>query len=133
MAGWHEGWGDKGNSNLNASRYASIQIHSENGDTTFCMFLRDDRFDAGKFTQMTDDTPRFRTATAKALLDLSLAEANGGEKVRISATLAELVSEYLRCVVVEATERAKMVAGTSLVIDESHLEKILPQLLLDIS
>jgi centromere protein X len=82
---------------------------------------------------MTDDTPRFRTATIKALLDLSLAEANGGEKVRISPTLAELVSEYLRCVVVEATERAKAVAGPSHVIDESHLEKILPQLLLDIS
>jgi centromere protein X len=64
---------------------------------------------------------------------MSLAEANGGEKVRVSARLAELVAEYLRCVVIEATERAKAVAGDARVIDESHLEKILPQLLLDIA
>jgi centromere protein X len=82
---------------------------------------------------MSDEIPRFRTATVKALLDLSLAEANGGEKVRVSATLAELVAEYLRCVVVEATERAKSAAGDARVIDESHLERIMPQLLLDIS
>ena len=82
---------------------------------------------------MSDETPRFRTQTVKALLDISLTEANNGEKVRISPTTAELVSEYLRCVVVEATERAAGVAGDSRVIDESHLEKILPQLLLDIA
>jgi centromere protein X len=68
----------------------------------------------------------------KALLDIFLTEANKGEKVRFSATLAELVWENLRCVVVEATERAKSVAGDARVIDESHLETILPQLLLDI-
>lgn len=82
---------------------------------------------------MTEDVARFRTATVKAILDSSLAEANGGEKVRVSQTLAELVSEYLRCVVVEATERAKAVAEDSRVINESHLEKVLPQLLLDIA
>jgi centromere protein X len=82
---------------------------------------------------MAEEAPRFRTATVKALLELALAEANGGEKVKFSATLAELVSEYLRCVVVEATERAKAVAGDAHVIDESHLEKVLPQLLLDIA
>lgn len=82
---------------------------------------------------MSEEDPRFRTATIKALLDLSLAEANGGEKVRVSPTLAELVAEYLRCVVIEATERARGVAGDSRVIDEGHLEKILPQLLLDIA
>jgi centromere protein X len=90
-------------------------------------------FVARNFTFMADEAPRFRTATIKSLLDTSLAEANGGEKVRVSPTLAELVSEYLRCVVVEATERAKTVAGDSHVIDETHLEKVLPQLLLDIS
>jgi centromere protein X len=82
---------------------------------------------------MGDEVPRFRTGTVKALLEQSLAQANGGEKVRVTPTLVELVSEYLRCVVVEATERAKAVAGDAHVIDESHLEKILPQLLLDIS
>ena len=83
---------------------------------------------------MSDEVARFRTATIKALLDSALAEANHGEKVRVSQTLAELVSEYLRCVVVEATERAKTVAGNGArVIDESHLEKVLPQLLLDIA
>jgi centromere protein X len=80
-----------------------------------------------------EESPRFRTATVKALLDMSLTEANNGEKVRTSPNLPELVSEYLRCVVVEAMERAKSVAGDARVIDESHLEKILPQLLLDIS
>jgi centromere protein X len=64
---------------------------------------------------------------------MSLAEANSGEKVRVSPTLAELVGEYLRCVIVEATERAKAVAGDARVIDELHLERILPQLLLDIA
>ena len=82
---------------------------------------------------MGEEVARFRTATVKSLLDISLAEANHGEKVRVSQTLAELVAEYLRCVVVEATERAKTVAGDSRSIDESHLEKILPQLLLDIA
>ena len=82
---------------------------------------------------MTEDVPRFRTPTIRQLLDISLAKANGGEKIRISSTTVELIYEYLRCVVVEATERASSVAGDSRVIDESHLEKILPQLLLDIS
>lgn len=82
---------------------------------------------------MAEDVPRFRTATVKAILDTALAKANKGEKVRVSQTLADLVAEYLRCVVVEATERAKSVAGDSKTINESHLEKILPQLLLDIA
>lgn len=82
---------------------------------------------------MTEDVPRFRSQTIKQLLDISLAKANGGDKMKISPTTVELISEYLRCVVVEATERAASVAGDSRVIDESHLEKILPQLLLDIS
>ena len=67
------------------------------------------------------------------MLELSLAEQNGGKKVKMSSNVPELVAEYLRCVVVEATERASGVAGDSRVIDETHLEKILPQLLLDIS
>lgn len=82
---------------------------------------------------MSEDVPRFRSQTIKQLLDVSLTKANGGEKMKISPTTVELISEYLRCVVVEATERASSVAGDSRVIDESHLEKILPQLLLDIS
>jgi centromere protein X len=82
---------------------------------------------------MSDEAPRFRTATIKALLEMSLAAANDGEKVRVSPTLAELVSEYLRCVIVDATERAKSAAGDARMIDESHFERILPQLLLDIA
>ena len=85
-----------------------------------------------KTSKMTDN-PRFRTQTIKALLDISLADANDGEKVRISPTTVELISEYLRGVVVEATARASGVSGESRVVDESHLEKILPQLLLDIA
>ena len=79
------------------------------------------------------EEPKFRTATIKALLELSLAEANGGKKVKMAPSVPELVAEYLRCVVIEATERAAGIAGDSRAIDETHLEKILPQLLLDIS
>ena len=79
-----------------------------------------------------DDIPRFSTQTIKALLDISLTKANGGQKMKISNGTVELLSEYLRCVVVEATHRAASVTD-SRVINDSDLEKILPQLLLDIS
>lgn len=82
---------------------------------------------------MTEEIPRFRSQTIKQLLDISLTKANGGEKTRISQTTVDLIAEYLRCVVVEATERAASAAGDSRSVDESHLEKVLPQLLLDIS
>jgi hypothetical protein len=64
---------------------------------------------------------------------MSLAAANDGEKVRVSPTLAELASKYLRCVVVDATERAKAAAGDARIIDESRFERILPRLLLEIA
>ncbi|EAX90560.1 hypothetical protein TVAG_408150 [Trichomonas vaginalis G3] len=76
---------------------------------------------------------KFRTATIKAIIESALADQNDDQKLRIPPTTVELIAEYLRCVVVEATERAVDVAGDEKVIDESHLEKILPQLLLDIS
>lgn len=83
---------------------------------------------------MTEEAPHFRVSTVKTLLDMSLAEQSKGNKVKLGSTkTADLVAEYLRCVVVEATERAASVAGDSRSINESHLEQILPQLLLDIS
>lgn len=82
---------------------------------------------------MAEDNPRFRSATIKAILETALAEHNGSQKLRIQPSTIEMIAEYLRCVVVEATERAVDVAGDEKVIDESHLEKILPQLLLDIA
>ena len=75
---------------------------------------------------------KFRASTIKALLDISLTNKNGGKRVKITQGAIDLVSEYLRCVVVEAAERAS-VAGDSRAVDETHLEKVLPQLLLDIS
>jgi centromere protein X len=82
---------------------------------------------------MSDDAPRFLRTIIKALLEMSLVASNDSEKVRISPTLAELVGEYLRCVVVDATERAKAAARDARMIDESHFDRILPQLLLDIA
>lgn len=81
---------------------------------------------------MAEENPRFRSATIKAILEKAVAEQNGDQKLRIPPSTIEMVAEYLRCVVVETTERAVDVAGDDKVIDESHLEKILPQLLLDI-
>jgi centromere protein X len=80
-----------------------------------------------------DDAPRFLTATIKTLLETSLAASDDGYKVRVSPTLAELVGEYLRCMVVDATERAKAAARDARMIDESHFDRVLPQLLLDIA
>ena len=82
---------------------------------------------------MAEEIPRFRSSTIKAILEESIAEQNDGKKIKIPASTVDLIGEYLRFVVMEATERAVDAAGTDKVIDESHLEKILPQLLLDIS
>lgn len=82
---------------------------------------------------MTDDIPRFRSSTVKAILEQAVSDQNDGKKIKIPPSTIELVSEYLRYVVLEATERASDAAGSDKVVDESHLEKILPQLLLDIS
>ena len=81
---------------------------------------------------MTEENPKFRVNTIKALLDQALSEQNNGNKVRVANNVYDLVAEYLRCVVVEATERSSNVAGENGPIDETHFEKILPQLLLDI-
>mgnify|MGYP001092145025 CR=1 FL=1 len=81
---------------------------------------------------MSEECPRFRTSTVKGLLDAYLNELSGGKKIKVDPAVYELVSEYLRCVVIEATERSSNAAGDSRAIDATHLEKILPQLLLDI-
>jgi centromere protein X len=81
---------------------------------------------------MTEEKPKFRTSTVKALLELSLSEQNGGTKLKLDQNVAEIVAEYLRCIVIEATERS-MAVSDGRVIDETNLEKILPQFLLDIS
>lgn len=80
-----------------------------------------------------DDLPRFREKTIQKLLENSLAEHNCGVKVKIPSSTVELIAEYLRYVVLEATDRAMSVSGDDSVLDENHLEKILPQLLLDIA
>jgi len=82
---------------------------------------------------MSEDLPTFRSSTIKALLEQSIAENSGEQKMDLSNEVVDLVAEYLRCVVIEATQRSAAVAGDEGTIDETHLEKILPQLLLDIS
>ena len=82
---------------------------------------------------MSDEIPRFRASTVKAILEQSISDHNDGKKIKVPQSTVEMVSEYLRYVVMEATERAADAAGADKVKDESHLEKILPQLLLDIS
>ena len=82
---------------------------------------------------MAEEIPRFRSSTVKAILEQAISDQNDGKKIKIPNTTIDLVAEYLRFVVMEATERAVDAAGSDKVIDESHLEKILPQLLLDIS
>ncbi|XP_070580819.1 centromere protein X-like [Ptychodera flava] len=55
------------------------------------------------------------------------------EKTRINSDALKLVVEYLRIFSLEAANRAELQAkaSSSDVVDVEHLEKILPQLLLD--
>ncbi|XP_063309472.1 centromere protein X [Pelobates fuscus] len=79
--------------------------------------------------QQEDDSSGFRKDTVHKLLHLHLKE----DKVRVSADAVLLMMEMLNVFVQEASARAaRQAKGEELaVVDIEHVEKILPQLLLD--
>ncbi|XP_065833218.1 centromere protein X-like [Oscarella lobularis] len=71
----------------------------------------------------------FRTETVKELLNLFFKD----KKTKVGTTALELASELLRIFVVEAAARSVEIAkaDSSSAVKVEHLQKVLPQLLLD--
>lgn len=76
-----------------------------------------------------EEKPKFKKETVNKLLQLNFKD----DKVRVSNDALLLVSEMLKVFVREAAARAARQAEAEEVpiVDIEHLEKVLPQLLLD--
>lgn len=72
--------------------------------------------------------PRFKPETVGAVF-----QRNWSDKTKASNDALKLSAEYMRCFVLEAAHRAAETAKAEGVtrVEPHHLEKVLPQLLLD--
>eukprot|EP00050_Salpingoeca_kvevrii_P010406 m.8211 g.8211 ORF g.8211 m.8211 type:complete len:82 (-) comp2835_c0_seq2:78-323(-) len=73
------------------------------------------------------------TITFKPELIARIVNLDREDKLKVSQDALKLWAEYLRIFVIEATHRAECTARADMSssVEPEHLEKILPQLLLD--